>query len=106
MRVRRPPRRVLHPLRVALQDRPDLVVDLSHLLGGNPRGAAAGAGRVPPLLQLALPQALPGTHPVELVLTRHTDYWTCTLPTTRRPATPPQRRAPLSALPSSTPPEA
>jgi hypothetical protein len=31
-RVRRPQRRVLHPRTVALQDRSDLGVDLSHLL--------------------------------------------------------------------------
>jgi len=37
---------------------------------------------------------------------RRTGCWTCTSPTTRRPAPPPRRRAPWSPPPSRTPPEA
>ena len=65
--------------------------------------------------QIALARKLPGLTRLQTSKvwpkedgspTRRTDCWTCTSPTTRRPAPPPRRRAPLSPLPSSTPPEA
>ena len=65
--------------------------------------------------QIALARKLPGLTRLQTskvwprktaARPRRTDCWTCTSPTTRRPAPPPQRRAPLSPLPSSTPPEA
>src|SRR6185312_5210420 len=56
------------PFGVAVEDGPDLVVNLLKFLGGDPHSRAAKPGRVTPLGGLSVTESLPRAQPVELVL--------------------------------------